>query len=157
VVGIETLRAIIPDVQPRSTAVAALRGPMASPGLLPQHYAPRTPMILYPSGETSSTSPSPFVSGVHQALAAGKRIGVLATKEDVAALGHLPVVVAVLGSENDVEAVAARLYAALRELDAANLDVILAHDFPERAGLWQAVRDRLHRASTRDGDSTLPV
>jgi hypothetical protein len=97
-------------------------------------------MTLYPAVE-------PFVAAVRDAVAAGKRVGALATTEDAAALRGLPVIIAELGPERDVEAVAARLYAALRELDAAQVDLIVAHDFPETAGLWQAVRDRLRRAS----------
>jgi len=146
-VGIEILREVIPNVQPGMTAVASERTPMASPGLLSQHYAPRTPMTLY-SGHGTAVREA-LVAAIHEALAAGRRVGVLATTEDAAAFGHLPVVIATLGSETDVEAVAARLYAALRELDASRLDIILAHDFPENLGLWRAVRDRLRRASAR--------
>ena len=61
----------------------------------------------------------------------------------------LPVVIAALGSEDDAEATAARLYAALRELDSVQVDVILARDIGRDEGLWRAVRDRLHRAATR--------
>jgi hypothetical protein len=59
------------------------------------------------------------------------------------------VVIAELGSETDPRTVATRLYAALRELDSAGLDLIVARDFPAGRGLWQALRDRLRRASTR--------
>ena len=146
-VGIEALREFIPDAQLRIAALAGGRSPMASPGLLSQHYAPRTPMTLYHADATMS--PAAFVAGVHEALAKGRRVGVLATTEDAVALRHLPVVIAELGPERDVEAIAARLYAALRELDAGQLDVILARDFPSTAGLWRAVRDRLRRASAQ--------
>ena len=54
-----------------------------------------------------------------------------------------------LGSEQDVEIVAARLYAALRDLDAAQVNVILARDLSHDDGLWRAVRDRIHRAAVR--------
>ena len=47
-VGIEALREVIPDVLGQGTAIATMPS-MRSPGLLPQHYAPRTPMTLYPT------------------------------------------------------------------------------------------------------------
>jgi len=145
-IGIEQLRDILPDVQLRTKAVTSDDTPLPSPGLLSQHYAPRTPMTLYP--RTPSAGPESFVAHVREVLATGKRVGVLATTEDASALRTLPVVIAELGSEAQAEAVAARLYAALRELDASEVDVILAHDFPTDAGLWRALRDRLRRAST---------
>jgi L-threonylcarbamoyladenylate synthase len=146
-VGVERLRDIIPDLQVRTTTVASSDTPLASPGLLPQHYAPRTPMTLY--ARTATASRESFVEHVREVLATGKRVGVLATTEDAAALRRLPVVIAELGTEAEPEAVAARLYAALRELDDEHLDVILARDFADDVGLWRAVRDRLRRASMR--------
>jgi L-threonylcarbamoyladenylate synthase len=147
-IGVELLRDILPDVQLLTKAVAGSERPLASPGLLSQHYAPRTPMTLYPW--TSSAGPESFVAHVREVIATGKRVGVLATTEEARALRMLPVVVAELGSEAEPEAVAARLYAALRELDASEVDVILARDFPTDVGLWRALRDRLRRASARN-------
>ena len=146
-IGIEQLRDILPDVQLRTKAVTSKDTPMPSPGLLSKHYAPRTPVTLYP--RTPSAGPESFVAHVRDVLATGKRVGVLAMTEDASALRTLPVVIAELGSEAQAEAVAARLYAALRELDASEVDVILAHDFPTDAGLWRALRDRLRRASAQ--------
>ena len=146
-VGVERLRDIIPELQVRTTTVAGSDAPLPSPGLLSQHYAPRTPMTLH--ARTAAADRETFVEHVREVLATGKRVGVLATTEDVTALRHLPVVIAELGTEAEPEMVAARLYAALRELDAAHLDIILAHDFPTDVGLWRALRDRLRRASAR--------
>jgi L-threonylcarbamoyladenylate synthase len=143
-IGVELLRDILPDVQLRTPAIANDVA-LPSPGLLSVHYAPRTPMTLYP--RTASAGSESFVAHVREVLATGKRVGVLATTEDASALQGLPVVVAELGPEAEGEAVAARLYAALRELDASDVDVILAHDFPTDVGLWRALRDRLRRAS----------
>ena len=104
-------------------------------------------MTLY-QGESASVQRT-ILHSAHEALTAGRRVGVLATSEQAAALRSLPILIADLGSEHDVNQVAGRLYAALRELDAAELDVILAHDLPQAAGLWCALRDRLHRAAAR--------
>jgi L-threonylcarbamoyladenylate synthase len=62
-------------------------------------------------------------------------------------LGDVIAHVVRLGAEHDLPVVAARLYAALRELDAAGVDVILVRGFPEGSGLGVAIRDRLRRAA----------
>jgi len=146
-VSVEALRAVVPAVQLRAARPHEGEEAMASPGLLTRHYAPRTPMTLY-QGERASVQRT-ILHSAHEALTAGRRVGVLATSEQAAALRSLPILIADLGSEHDVTQVAGRLYAALRELDAAELDVILAHDLPQAAGLWCALRDRLHRAAAR--------
>ncbi len=84
----------------------------------------------------------------NQALTAGQRVGVLATVGDAAVVRDLPVVLADLGREGDAETAAARLYAALRELDAARVDRVLARDISRNDGLWRAIGDRLRRAAT---------
>jgi len=145
VVALEELRTIIPAITVRAPGIAAT-GPLASPGLLSQHYAPRTPMTLYEGGPWARKA---LLDGIHAALAAGRRVGVMATDEEADALRDEPVVLARLGPAGDVDRIALRLYAALRELDAAQLDLILAHDFVRDTGLWRAVRDRLRRASSR--------
>lgn len=146
-IAVETLRELLPDVRVRTTTLRDDQPALPSPGLLAQHYAPRTPLTLYPHG--AAAMPDQAVRDVHDAVASGRRVGVLATTEDAALFQALPVVIAELGSETDPQAVAARLYAALRELDAAGLDFIVTRDFPIDSGLWQAIRDRLRRASTR--------
>jgi len=148
-ISLEVLQTLVPGVRMRDRTAAAGAG-MVSPGLLPQHYSPRTPMTLY-RGDAASVRAS-LLAGVRDALAAGRRVGVLATSDHAAALRHLPVVIAELGPADDAEGIAARLYAALRELDAAQLDVILAHDVPHDEHLWRAVRDRLHRAAAQVTD-----
>lgn len=146
-VSVEALREVLPTVKVRVGSVQGTQGAMPSPGLLSQHYAPRTPMTLY-QGEMACVRTA-LLKGVQKALAAGQTVGVLATSEQAAALRGLPIVIAELGSEHDIEQVATRLYAALRQLDAAHVDVIFAHDLPEHDGLSRAVRDRLRRASTQ--------
>ena len=144
-VTVERLRALVPLLVASGASVAA--GEAArSPGLLSQHYSPRTPMVLY-SGAPDATRQA-IVKRINEATADGLTVGVLATREQAAALGPLPVAVVELGSEQDADAVARRLYAAIRELDAANLDLILTQQVAHTDGLWQAVGDRLTRAAT---------
>jgi L-threonylcarbamoyladenylate synthase len=151
-VTLEALRSIVPAVGARRAVplhAARTSAPsgeaMASPGLLPKHYAPRAPLTLY-RGRAELLRDA-LVSGTRAAISRGLRVGVLAMAEDVAALQGLPVAIAHLGQERDVEHVAARLYAALRELDAQEVDVILARELPEPDGLARAIQDRLGRAA----------
>lgn len=145
-VGVEALRTLIGDLEERAP-VAATDQALPSPGLLSKHYAPRAPVTLYRG--PGKSIPGAVARDARAALESGRRVGVLATREHAAPLRGLPVVIADLGSGADAEHVAGRLYGALRELDASNVDVILAHDFPADSGLWRAIRDRLSRASSR--------
>jgi L-threonylcarbamoyladenylate synthase len=84
----------------------------------------------------------------------GQRVGILAADEDRRKLGAAggveggpPIKIVTVGSASEPEAVAAHLYAALRELDAEGLDLILARSFPARGGLGAAIQDRLRRAA----------
>ena len=147
-ISVEMLRTVVPSVRLATVRVAPDGAePAASPGLLLLHYAPRAPVTLY-QGEPAAVRRA-WIGAAHRAEAAGMRVGVLATTEDVPLLTGVPVVIAELGSEYDVDAIAARLYAALRDLDAAQVDMILARDVSRVDGLWRAVRDRLHRAAKR--------
>jgi L-threonylcarbamoyladenylate synthase len=145
-ISLERLRMVVPTV-----TVAARRNQsddrasMASPGLLSKHYAPRAPVTIY-RGDASRAREA-IRAAASDAVASGKRVGVLATGEDAASLRDLPVVMGDLGSEENVETVASRLYGALRELDAARVDLVLARDLAREDGLWRAIGDRLRRAA----------
>jgi L-threonylcarbamoyladenylate synthase len=58
--------------------------------------------------------------------------------------------VEVLSKKGDFREAAANLFAAIRRLDAAKLDLILAEPVPE-VGLGRAIMDRLRRASAKGG------
>lgn len=93
-----------------------------------RHYAPRAKLDLVDRGAglTATADPVAYVGiGALPALPAGIH-GIL-----------LPL---------DAEAVAARLYALLHELDAAGFERIVMERPPEGEA-WLAVRDRLQRAS----------
>ena len=77
-------------------------------------------------------------------IAAGRRVGVLAADGDV--IDSPSVQVARLGSLDDLDGIAAALFARLRELDASGVDIILACDFGTQ-GVALAIRDRLTRAA----------
>jgi len=150
-VTVEMLRAILPRVEtsgPEAAAEDQAAG-MASPGLLPRHYAPRTPLLLYGGGDAALPA---LLRDAREVLATGRTIGLLALEEDRKMLGALDAPpsrmhVVTLGSVGNLEGVATRLYAALRELDAAGLDLILARELPVTSGLGLAINDRLGRAA----------
>lgn len=107
-----------------------------APGMLPQHYAPRTPLILNPDD--------------WQALRG--RWGVLCFQQLPARREFAAQ--EILSPRGDLPDAAANFFAALRRLDALNLDGIAAETFPE-AGLGRALNDRLRRAAS--GHSAPPV
>ena len=143
-VSADMLRALLPDVTLTANAVAAGTDAMPSPGLVPKHYSPRAPLTLY-TGEASRLL-ARISSDARAALHAGQRVGILVADEDRGLLPDAAQIVTV-GAANDLPAIATRLYAALRELDAAQVDRILARGFGDDEGLGPAIADRLRRAA----------
>ncbi len=142
-ITLEILQSVLPAV--RIASPSGEPAAMRSPGLLPKHYAPRAPLTLF-QGDPAAARNAMTALARH-AIAAGQRVGVLATAGDARALEGLQVVIGELGPDDDAEVAAAKLYAALRELDTAQVDVILARGAPGDEGLWRALGDRLRRAS----------
>ena len=134
-----------------STAVdSASASPMPSPGMLEKHYSPRAALTLFEGN--ASAALSSLVDVARDELSRGRAVGIIAAEEDRGELTRLTsdpkLVLRVIGSQDAPAAVATRLYATLRELDAAGADVILVHGFRED-GIGAAVQDRLRRAAGR--------
>jgi L-threonylcarbamoyladenylate synthase len=146
---LEALDTLVRDVPGARLDHAATGGAgAASPGLLAKHYAPRTPLVaVFGEGPEALEA---FRAILRQEARAGRRVGALLCTEDVAlARDAAPALVAEdLGSARQPEAVARRLFAAMRALDAAGVDVIVARPFPA-VGLGVALQDRLRRAASR--------
>lgn len=136
-VTLDMLRPLVPGVELRSPAGGTEALP--SPGLLERHYSPRAPLTLYEGPPAAVAARIEHDAG--EARRAGHRVGVIAADED-----RLPDALAI-GSERDLPAVAARLYDAIRQLDAADVDLILVRAFPADSGLGVAIHDRLRRAA----------
>jgi L-threonylcarbamoyladenylate synthase len=100
-----------------------------APGTLERHYAPRTPARLVAPHALDAEIAA---RGAHVAVLAFSR-----PDERVDCWLRMP---------RDPAAYARRLYAALRELDGADCEQILIESPPEEPA-WQAVRDRLLRAT----------
>lgn len=146
IVDLSRARAVLlrPGGLPRET-IEAITGPLAdadagapaAPGTLESHYAPRAQVIAVALDQV------PAAAAAAAASSQG-RVAVLAPASafarwpDLQALAHpLP---------DDVAGMARALYAALRDLDAAEVDVVIAA-LPPEAGLGEAIGDRLRRAA----------
>jgi L-threonylcarbamoyladenylate synthase len=130
----------------------ARHGPQPAPGLLPMHYAPRTPLTLVTGGGSAggggtAAARARLVEAVRAATARGQHVGVLSVDEDLPLWPENVQAVAV-GGWGQAEIIAARLFDALRRLDALGPDVLFARDLADPdAGLGRALADRLRRAA----------
>jgi L-threonylcarbamoyladenylate synthase len=115
----EDLRAFAPLLDD-SIAVSA-------PGGLKSHYAPRTPLVL----EKNSTPRS-------------KKTGLLAFSAPREGFAQTEI----LSATSDLREAAANLYGAMRRLDEAGLDLIVAEEIPE-SGIGAAIMERLRKAAAR--------
>ena len=150
-ISIEQLRAVVPEV-----VVITLEGSadhvQVAPGQLLRHYAPAASLTVFAGPVEAVVRRLAAESRTH--AAAGRRVGVLAPDDDLVALApalaavaaHGRIVVASLGRRGAPAEAAQRLFAALRQLDADGVDVIVASG-PDRHGLGAAVWDRLRRAA----------
>ena len=103
----------------------------AAPGMLSRHYAPTKPLFLVPFDAVASPQPA-------------ARCGLLSEPSRCYS-GQFDRI-EWLVPDGDLRTCAANFFASLRALDAADLDVIIAHQFPD-AGLGRALNDRLSRAA----------
>jgi L-threonylcarbamoyladenylate synthase len=102
-----------------------------APGMLPRHYSPRVSVRLF-GGEI----PAPPTASC----------GLVLLSPRAAPPGYA--VVETLSHAGDLAEVAQNLFAALRQLDKAAIDLVVAEIAPEH-GLGRAINDRLRRASFR--------
>jgi L-threonylcarbamoyladenylate synthase len=133
-IGPAELEAVIGSVTCSHTAASETVGVLPSPGMLPRHYAPRTPLeCVEGSGRDR----------VQELAAKGRPVGWLTLgPPDGAPPPHTPVV----SLPVEPAGYAAGLYAALHALDELGLERIIVALPPDTAP-WLAVRDRLRRAS----------
>jgi L-threonylcarbamoyladenylate synthase len=106
---------------------------ISTPGQLRSHYAPRTPLQLIPDSGSFAPSPS-------------QRVGLLAWGRGEHSAKFAAV--RILSASQDLNEAAAHLFRFLRELDALELDLIVAEQLPEE-GLGAAIMDRLQRAAMK--------
>ncbi len=132
----EAIEAVIGPIGARAAADAL---PIASPGLLQSHYAPRTPLYLIDAGTIGSAKPRGRAAAIILSAVSGAG---LETRTERFALARY------LSPTGDLVEAAAGLFAALHELDAGGYDEIWAEKAPDR-GLGAAINDRLLKASKK--------
>ena len=123
-----TREAIEQVIGPVAVREGEAKGALESPGLLPSHYAPDTPLYML------DHVPGPGETDEHTGL-------ILLSPPT----GPLPGVVEILSESGDLSEAATNLYRAVRRLDALGLRRILTHRFPG-SGLGAAINDRLEKA-----------
>jgi L-threonylcarbamoyladenylate synthase len=145
--ALEELSEVLPVVRRRAVDAPQPSASMPSPGMLERHYSPRAPLTLYEGDDAAVAARLLMEAG--RAATAGQTAGILCAREDREALSDAGpgIRVVEVGSIRDLPAVASRLYAALRELDRAGVDLIFARGFPSGDGLGAAIQDRLRRAA----------
>ena len=111
-------------------------GPQASPGMGMKHYSPRARLLLLENAEKLSSLAA-------ELQAAGETVGVMMPTP---LINEGPYLVYEWGDLEDQEKLARRLFAGLRELDAAGATVIVC-PLPENRGLGITIRDRLLKAA----------
>lgn len=128
-VSLEEIESVIAPVAMPVRESTSDREAAPSPGMLPQHYAPRTPLAI--------------VEDLSH-IAAPEQCGLLTLQPHPAAARFA--VAEGLSSSGNLTEAAANFFAALRRLDAARVERIITTPFPNQ-GLGRALNDRLMRAA----------
>ena len=145
-VSLEALRKIVPQVQAPSIRTTSTHDETAqkAPGQLPVHYSPTVPTFLF-EGSIEAMREA-MLAEVQRRQKMGEQVGVLIADEDLATFQNSGAFVYSPGKAHAPEQIAARLFAGLRTLEEAGVQVILCRNFEEQ-GLGMAVRDRLLKAA----------
>ncbi len=134
------------DLQPLGGDQAESPEEPIAPGMLREHYAPSTPLILLPLSSLRHGGGNAGEPSAQQA-ASGPSGRIAFRPLPVAERANYRIV-ETLSERGDLTEVARHLFAALRRLDGAGLAVIHC-DTCESEGLGQAIMDRLRRAAAR--------
>jgi L-threonylcarbamoyladenylate synthase len=142
-VSVEAIEATASVRLLRTPMTTAEGVPAASPGMSAVHYAPRTPLHLFPGPD--ALPPGASCVGL---------IGVFTSPDEAArAVAEMarrygvPVVLRALTDRYDLEEAARNLFTSLRELDAGDVPLIVAAPPGGNEGLALAIADRLRRAA----------
>lgn len=118
-----------------------------SPGMKYTHYAPEAQVTVVLGGKEGKLKALDRL--VREARNKGLRVGLLLTEETAGAYrdrGAPPHYLEVLGSQQRLEAIAGRLFSALRRCDRQHLDVVFAEGVSQE-GLGLAIMNRLTKAA----------
>ncbi|HJT59120.1 MAG TPA: L-threonylcarbamoyladenylate synthase [Ktedonobacteraceae bacterium] len=146
-VSLEALRGVLPDIQPPVRRTVKAKGEeeaQIAPGQLLTHYAPAVPLLLF-DGSLEAMRHA-MLDELRHRHAVGESVGILIADEDGAAFEGSGAVIQMLGSADHPKQIATALFAGLRALETAGVNVILCRNFDEY-GLGLAIRDRLLKAA----------
>lgn len=121
----------IRDITGNDVEIALSHASPTAPGQLKSHYATTKPFYL---GDVD----------LHFLENKGKRIGIISFEKSYSALN--PAVEILLSNRGNLNEAAAALFSAMRNMDSANVDIIIAERFPDE-GIGMAINDRLERAA----------
>lgn len=143
---LEALQPWLPQVtySPRYAQLHEAGSATPSPGMLLKHYSPSVELLLYDG------QPAAVLAAMRERVATARRggqpIGVMVEEEWRAHFTGAGVTVASLGASTDLAQIANRLFAQMRALERAGVELILTHTFSQ-SGLGLALQDRLIRAT----------
>lgn len=147
-ISLEALRALLPDIQlpEQRKVVDEFEEEVAqkAPGQLLTHYAPSVPLVLF-DGTIDDMYASMLIE-IERRRTKGERVGILIAEEDIPRFQDTHALIYCVGNAEDLMQVAAHLFAGLRSLEEAQVQVILCRNFGEQ-GLGLAIRDRLVKAA----------
>ncbi|GCE03071.1 L-threonylcarbamoyladenylate synthase [Dictyobacter aurantiacus] len=146
-VGLEALRRVLPQVRPPRAGQVhdeeeELTQARVAPGQMRVHYSPSIPAYLF-EGSVAAMRQA-MLAELQTRQARGERVGVLIADEDLNTFQESGAIIYSLG--HTPEQVATHLFAGLRTLEDAGVNVILCRSFAEQ-GLGLAIRDRLLKAA----------
>ncbi len=130
----EQIQRVIGAIDRRLPAENSTSAPLLSPGNLPRHYAPAAAMELHRDESAAAR--------VEALLARKIRIGWLTFVQPQNPAGAIAITM-----PTEPAPYAARLYAALHELDDAAVERIIV-ELPPEGSEWLAIHDRLRRGAT---------
>lgn len=140
----EMLLEVLPEVRVADSVLRPLKtGEKAlSPGMMYKHYAPGGLLTMVKGEQTHVERCCKKLYA--QAKADGKTVRILAFDEHLSAYAGMDVLS--IGSLNHPETVSHKLFAVLRELDEAGIDLMFSEILPAE-GLGLAIMNRLSRAA----------
>ncbi|MGH2508288.1 MAG: L-threonylcarbamoyladenylate synthase [Ktedonobacteraceae bacterium] len=142
-VSLEALRAVLPEVRVLDRQRDEQEAQQA-PGQFSMHYAPAIPLLLFDG--SAEAMRAAMLTELHQRMACGERVGVLIADADLPTFQESGALVYTLGNAENPPQLAAGLFASLRTLEEAHVQVILCRNFSAH-DLGLAIRDRLGRAA----------
>lgn len=144
-ISLEALRTVLPNVRvPDQRVTSSDEQAQKAPGQLAMHYAPAIPLLLFDGSEEAMRAA--MLTELRQRMAYGEHVGILVADADLPTFHESRALVYTLGDASNPTQVASALFASLRALEEAHVQVILCRNFSAH-DLGLAIRDRLGRAA----------